>query len=179
MNISLTFKNFEPSPHLRKYANKRFGKLLKFDKTANAELNITLEVEKFRHIVDATLTGDNMNISATEKSEDMYQSIDLAVDKMNAQVRKLREKSKDRYRRGEGLVRMDVVSFADAAHSEPPTIVETDSYPPKPMAVEEAAMQLDSLQFEFLVFLNAETERPNVIYRRKDGNYGLIDPGTD
>ncbi|NJB66714.1 putative sigma-54 modulation protein [Desulfobaculum xiamenense] len=176
MNISLTFKNFEPSDHLRKYAQKRFEKLIKYANTGNTELKINLGVEKFRHIAEVTLSGDNMNMSAVEESEDMYSSIDLVYDKMTSQVRKLREKGKDR-RRSRGTVRDEVISFEEGEAGREATIVEAQTYKPKPMLVDEAAMQLDTLNYEFLVFLNAETERVNVIYRRKTGDYGLIDPG--
>ena len=72
-----------------------------------------------------------------------------------------------------------VISISeDASGGRVPTIIETDKYEPKPMAVEEAAMQLDALKYEFLVFINSETERPNVIYRLRNGDFGLIDPGT-
>lgn len=178
MQITFTFKNFEPSEHLKKYATTRFEKLGKYAGMDNAELQINLSVEKFRQKAEVLFTGDDLNLSTYEESEDMYSTIDLALDKMDAQVRKLKEKLKDK-RRARGTVRMDVLSFADVDEGgeRVPTIIETDAYEPKPMAVEEAAMQLDSLGYEFLVFLNADTERVNVIYLRKSGDYGLIDPG--
>lgn len=176
MNISFTFKNFEPSDHLKKYAKKRFEKLIKFANTGNAELQINLSVEKFRHIAEVMLAGDNMNMSAVEESEDMYSSIDLVLDKMSAQVRKMREKEKDA-KRARDSVRQEDVVVPETGSEEGPVIVEADTYRPKPMMAEEAAMQLDTFNYEFLVFRNAETERVNVIYRRKTGEYGLIDPG--
>ncbi|BBD07574.1 ribosome hibernation-promoting factor, HPF/YfiA family [Desulfovibrio ferrophilus] len=177
MQIKYNFKNFEPSDHLRNYASTRFEKLFKYDRTENALLQVNLSVDKFRHKADVVFTGDELHISAVEESEDMYSTVDLVLDKLDAQVRKTREKAKDR-RQARGSVRMDVISFADSAAGERvPTIEESDSYEPKPMAVEEAALQLDSLGYEFLVFHNAESERINVIYLRKNGDYGLIDPG--
>lgn len=145
---------------------------------AGAELQINLSVEKFRQKADVVLTWDDNNLSAFEESEDMYSTIDLVLDKMDAQVRKIREKAKDK-RRQRGTVRMDVVSFSEPAGGgeRVPTITETDAYEPKPMSVEEAAMQLESLGYEFLVFQNAQTERINVIYLRSNGDFGLIDPG--
>lgn len=178
MQIKYNFKNFEPSDHLRKYASTRFDKLFKYDRTDNALLQVNLSVDKFRQKAEVTFTGDELNISAVEESEDMYSTVDLVLDKLDAQVRKTRDKAKDR-RRSRGSVRMDVISFSEpgAGGERIPTIAESDSYEAKPMAVEEAAMQLDSLGYEFLVFQNAESERLNVIYLRKNGDYGLIDPG--
>jgi len=177
MQIKYNFKNFEPSDHLRNYASTRFEKLFKYDRTDNAVLQVNLSVDKFRQKAEVTFVGDDLNISALEESEDMYSTVDLVLDKLDVQVRKHREKAKD-LRRARGSVRMDVISFSEGGEGERiPTIAESDSYEPKPMAVEEAAMQLDSLGYEFLVFQNAESERINVIYHRKNGDYGLIDPG--
>lgn len=177
MQIKYNFKNFEPSDHLKNYAATRFEKLFKYDRTENALLQVNLSVDKFRHKAEVTFIGDDLNISAVEESEDMYSSVDLVLDKLDVQVRKTRDKAKD-HRRTANSVRMDVISFADSVVGpRVPTIEQSDSYPVKPMAVEEAAMQLDSLGYEFLVFQNAESERINVIYLRKSGDYGLIDPG--
>ncbi|GAB7022891.1 ribosome hibernation-promoting factor, HPF/YfiA family [Salidesulfovibrio brasiliensis] len=180
MNISFTFKHFDPSPHLREYANKRFAKLGKYVKDVdNAELQVNLLVEKFRHKADVILDADTMHLSAVEASEDMYATIDMVLDKLEAQLRKQREKMKGKTRkaRQEREVRMDYLSFMED-RSIAPTIVGTDSYLPKPMSVDEAAMQLDTLDHEFLVFRNSETEGINVIYKRDNGDFGLIDPGS-
>lgn len=180
MKITFNFKNFDPSDHLRKYARERFGKLGKFmDGTENAELQVNLEVEKFRHIADIVLVGKNVHISAREDSEDMYSTVDLVWDKLESQMRKQRDKDKSRRKGGNESVRMDVIRFDDGETGARKHIIErTDHYEPKPMVVEEAALQLESSGLEFLVFLNAEKERINVIYRRKNEDFGLIDPGV-
>lgn len=179
MNISYAFKNFEPSDHLKEYAVTRFEKLGKFiGDTVETEIQINLNVEKFRHKAEVVLTADNMHISAFEESEDMYSTIDLVLEKLEAQLKRMRERHKERRRAGTPrAARMDLISFPDEAGSEP-TIKETDNFEPKPMNVDEAAMQLQSLKYEFLVFRNAETDRVNVLYRAKSGDFGLIDPGN-
>jgi putative sigma-54 modulation protein len=179
MRITFNFKNFDPSDHLRKYARDRFGKLAKFMAgTPDAELQVNLEVEKFRHIADIVLTGKNVHISAREDSEDMYSTVDLVWDKLEAQMRKVRDKDKSRRKGGSDSPRMDAGSFDEEGGTRRPQIQKTDDFSPKPMIVEEAALQLESTDNEFLVFLNAENERVNVIYRRKTGDFGLIDPGV-
>ena len=180
MNISFTFKNFEPSDHLKGYAEKRFEKVAKYVSDAEADLQVNLLVDKFRHKADVILNSDHIHISAYEDSEDMYSTIDMVLDKLEAQLRKMREKMKNRPRqaRPNKLVQMNYLSFEEAGAGVAPTIVGTDAYEPKPMSVDEAAMQLDALENEFLVFRNAETEGVNVIYKRKNGDYGLIDPGN-
>ena len=178
MNISFTFKNFEPSDHLKGYAQKRFEKVSKFVSDSEADLQVNLLVDKFRHKADVILNADNIHISAYEDSEDMYSTIDMVLDKVEAQLRKMREKMKGRGRKGRGSkAQMSLITYEDLAGEKRPTIVGTDSYEPKPMSMDEAAMQLETMDNEFLVFLNAETDGVNVIYKRKNGDFGLIDPG--
>lgn len=179
MNISFTFKNFEPSDHLKGYAQKRFEKVSKFISDSEADLQVNLLVEKFRHKADVILNADAIHISAYEDSEDMYSTIDMVLDKVEAQLRRMREKQKNRSRKARGnKVQMNFLSYEDISSSDGPTIVGTDAYEAKPMSIDEAAEQLNTLDNEFLVFLNAETEDVNVIYKRKNGDYGLIDPGN-
>ncbi len=181
MHISFTFKNFEASDHLKEYAQRRFEKLAKYMNNAdNAELQVNLGVDKFRHQAEVILLGDNTHLSAYEASEDMYSTIDLVLDKIEAQVRKIREKTKNKRRAKEvQSAQMEVFQLTDlASGGKERTIVARDHFVPKPMDVDEAAMQLDNLNYEFLVFRNSETERVNVIYRRRNNDFGLIDPGT-
>lgn len=180
MNIAFAFKNMEPSDHLKEYATSRFEKMAKFiGDTVETDMQINLSVEKFRHKAEVVLTADNLHISAYEESEDMYSTIDQVLDKLEAQLKRMRERHKERRRAGTPrAARMDVISFSDEAGGRAPTIKESDNFEPKPMSVDEAAMQLESLKFEFLVFRNAETSRVNVLYRTKNGDFGLIDPGN-
>jgi ribosomal subunit interface protein len=180
MNISFAFKNFEPSDHLKEYATSRFEKMAKFiGDTVETELMVNLSVEKFRHKADVVLLSDNLHISAYEVSEDMYSTLDQVLDKLEAQLKRMREREKDRRRGGTPKsARMDVISFSDEPGGRTPTIKESDHFEPKPMSVEEASMQLESLKYDFLVFRNADTSRVNVIYHTKNGDYGLIDPGN-
>jgi len=179
MNISFTFKNFEPSDHLKGYAQKRFEKVSKFVSDSEADLQVNLLVDKFRHKADVILNADNIHLSAYEDSEDMYSTIDMVLDKVEAQLRRMREKEKGRNKKARGVkAQTSFISYEDLAGVDKrPTIVGTDTYEPKPMSVDEAAMQLNSTDNDFLVFLNAETDGVNVIYKRKNGDFGLIDPG--
>ncbi|CAM2057721.1 Ribosome hibernation promoting factor [Desulfovibrionales bacterium] len=178
MNINITFKNFEPSDHLRLYAQRRFEKIAKYisHQADDSELLVTLSVEKFRHKAEVIFIGNYAHLSACEESTDMYSTVDMVLDKIEAQVKKVREKNKDRHRR-QGHVRTEIIQFGEGEPGKRERIIiAINQYEPKPMDVDEAAEQLDSLQYEFLVFLNAETGRANVIYRRKNNDFGLIDP---
>ena len=181
MNIALTFKNFEPSDHLRRYATRRFEKLGRFiHKAENVEMTVVLAVDKFRHKADVQLSGDGISLSAVEQSSDMYATVDMVLDKLEAQLKKHVERMKEK-RRNAGrtaAVEADATFVAAEAATDPVaaglTIVE-ETVEPKPMFAEEAAMQLDQRDDVVLIFLNADTERVNVIYRRKQGGFGLID----
>jgi putative sigma-54 modulation protein len=177
MRVTCNFKNFEPSEHLKKYAATRFEKLAKYlRKEGKAEVQVNLEVEKFRQIVEVVLTADNMNLSAREETEDMYSAIDLALDKMLSQVKKLRDKQTEHRRKGEAVP--EPVTF-EPEEGPVRTIHLSDYYEPKPMDMEEAALQLDTMDHaEFLVFRNADNDRVNVIFKRRDNDFGLIDPGV-
>lgn len=179
MDIRFNFKRFEPSEHLKAYSRDRLGKVSKYIGDKNLSLVVNMEVEKFRHLAEAILTGTDIHISAAEESEDMYATIDLLWDKLEAQVRRISEKSKAK-RKGQKYhsVRLDTYAFSEEEGEKGPKIVASDRYEPKPMSVDEAAMQLENKKEDFLVFLNADTERINVIYLQKDGNFAVIDPGV-
>lgn len=173
MNIAFAFKNFEPSDHLRKYARRRFEKLGRFlPKSENVEMTVNLSVDKFRHKIEVQLAGDYLNLTAAEQSEDMYATVDMLLDKLEAQIKKHAEKLKEKRRVPSGAVPGEAPERAGRS------IVGEDKFIPKPMYLEEAALQLEQLADEdLLVYLDADTDRINVLYRRKDGNFGLIDAG--
>lgn len=182
MEIQFNFKNFEPSEQLKDYARNRFDKLSKYLKRDDsAYLQVNLEVDRFRQIAELIMNADDLHLSAQHESEDMYSTIDQVLDKMEAQLRKLKGKQKDR-RKGKlnkpssGPETAAPEPMAAATPEVEPNVVETDVFEPKPMDVEEAAIQLEKSEYGFLVFFNAENNRVNVVYRRKNGDYGLIDP---
>ncbi len=178
MNIVFAFKNFEPSEHLKGYAKRRFEKLGRFlHKSENAECSIMMAVDKFRHTVEVQLVGDNLNLSAVETSEDMYATVDMVLDKLEAQIKKHVEKLKEKRRGGKGgsYEHLDLAEEDDARER---SIVESNTASPKPMHVDEAALQLEQREDDvFLVFINARNNRVNVIYRKKNGDFGVIDAG--
>lgn len=178
MNVAFTFKNFDASEHLKEYANSRFSKLVKYvTNPENTEMQVNLSVDKFRHVAEVILTSDHLHISAYEVSEDMYSTVDMVLDKLEAQLRRAREKMRSHRRKEVSSARMDVISYAEEEVYREPVIVESDSFVPKPMSIDEAAEQLQTMDHEFLVFRNADNEAINVIYRRNNGDFGLIDPG--
>ncbi len=177
MLISVTFKNLDPSDHLKSYVQNKLNKL---DKLLDnpAEANVVLSVEKIRHIAEIKITGDRLSINCREKTGDMYSSIDMALDKLEKQIKKSKQKIK-RHRQGtrsEPIQNQDFpknISSLPMDH-EPQIRIQNIDF--KPMDVEEASLQMDLVSDNFIVFTNSRTNRVNVIYRRKDGDFGLIQP---
>jgi len=178
MQTSVTFKNMAPSENLKAYVT---NKIEKMDKLLDnpAEANVVLSIEKIRHITEIKLIGDRLTLNCREESSDMYSSIDLALDKLEKQLKKNKQKVR-KHRQGPRGELKDK-SLQEAENPEPadesgtPRIrVQSIDY--KPMDVEEASMQLELTPDNFLVFTNARTNQINVIYRRNDGDLGLIEP---
>ena len=177
MQTSITFKNIDPSDNLRAYVS---DKLDRFDKLLDnpAEANVVLSVEKFRHIAEINIFGDRLNINGKEETNDMYSAIDMTLDKLETQIKKSKEKIKKR-RGGANHKAKEILDedsdFLDEDAGEQIRIKNIDY---KPMDIDEAIMQMDLVSNNFLVFTNARTDQVNVIYRRKSGQYGLIQPSS-
>ncbi len=175
MQVSVTFKNLDPSEHLKTYVKNKLDKL---DKLLDnpAEANVVLSVEKIRHIAEIKLTGDRLSINCREKTNDMYSSIDMALDKLEKQIKKNKQKVQ-KHRKGDrseirGKKEMTEDLIAPAATSR----IRIQNIEYKPMDIEEAGMQIEMIPDNFLVFTNSMTNQINVLYKRKDGDLGLIQP---
>jgi putative sigma-54 modulation protein len=177
MQTSVTFKNIDPSDHLKAYVS---DKLDRFDKYLDnpAEANVVLTVEKFRHIAEINIAGDKLTIIGSEQTNDMYSAIDMALDKLEKQIKKSKQKIRERRsvsknRNRSRLEETDILPDEDAERQ-----VKIRNIEYKPMDIEEAVLQMDLIEDNFLVFTNARSDRINVLYRRKDGHYGLIQPNS-
>jgi len=175
MQTSVTFKNLEPSEHLKSYVTE---KLNRFDKLLDnpAEAGVVLVVEKHRHIAEVNITGDRMSINGKEETGDMYSAIDMVLDKLEKQLKRSKQKIRERRASAKGQTRTIREEASRIAEEEPAREVKIESLEYKPMDVEEAVLQMDLTDQGFLVFTNARSSQINVLYRRKDGHYGLIQP---
>lgn len=174
-------KNIEITPSLREYVEKRVGKVTKYFEKVG-EITVLLTVSKGRHIVEVTVpVQGGILLRGEEATMDMYTSIDLVVEKLERQIHKQKTKLARRFRGG-GF-KVDAVQSQGALpdvhdEGEEYTIVKTKKFVVKPMDVQEAIMQMNLLNHNFFVFRDSETEDVNVVYRRTDGNYGLIESGV-
>lgn len=178
MEINVTFRHMEPSESLKKYAEDKISKINKY-LDFPIEAHIVLTVEKFRRIADVTLNLNRTMIKGVEETEDMYSAIDQVMDKIEKQVKRYRDKLRKRRnesRKGEENLTGEMEEATDLMLDEPS--IEREKLIAKPMDPEEAAMQITMSQLDFLVFRNSVSKEINVMYKRKDGNLGLIEPSN-
>lgn len=170
MHIDITFKNVDPSEALKDYASKRLSKIGKYiDRPSEA--HVILSVEKIRHKAEVTLNADGVIINAMEITEDLYAAIDMVMDKVERQVKKHKEKLQDR----KGANRV-VLEAAPVVEEPQQRVIREKDYFVKPMSVEEAALQIGISGKEFIIFQNTDSKQINLIYKRNDGDLGVVEP---
>jgi putative sigma-54 modulation protein len=178
MKLQIRGRNAEITPVLKDYIEKRVGKLNKYlNNLSNGQ--VVLTVERGRNRVEVTLPIDGMILRGEESTGDIYTSVDLVVEKLEKQIEKFKGRYNRRPNKQYNKNVSGVPSLTEAEEKEQetfPGVVKTKRFAMKPMTTEEAILQIDLLGHNFFVFSNAETEQVNVLYRRKDGNYGLIEP---
>jgi putative sigma-54 modulation protein len=199
MRINVTFRHMEATDALREHAENRVRRVAKYVHRP-IDAHVILSVVKRRHIAEVVLNADRTTMTAKEETGDLYSAIDLASDKLEHRARKHTEKITNHkvsprsrraqnaasdavappaeVRTGPGL-RMNVLRADSFGRRKGPEVINTKRLPVKPMSVEEAVMQMDLMSNDFLVFRNAANETLSVVYRRKDGHYGLIEPESD
>jgi putative sigma-54 modulation protein len=173
MLVTVTGKNVEVTNALKEYAEKKVAKIGKFFEKSPVGAKVTLSTERNKHVVDITVQVNGILLRGEERTGDMYASIDRAIEKIERQVHKFKTRINRRLREENQVV---VTSTPQSEEAAAPVIKRTKRFAIKPMSVEEAVMQMDLLGHDFYVFSNSDTEEVNVVYRRKDGNFGLIEP---
>ena len=174
MKFIISGKNFEVTEALKERVNKKLGKLDRFF-NPQTEAHVTMSIQRNRHIVEVTIPSNGITLRAEVASDDMYTSIDKVENILEGQIRK----NKTRLERmlHTGIFKPEYFSSENIVEEETEfKVVRTKRFAIKPMPVEEAILQMNLLGHEFFMFSNADTNEVNVVYRRKDGNYGLIEP---
>ncbi len=180
MRVTVTFRHLDATDALRRYAETKIRRVVSKYFHRPLEGHVVLAVSKRRHSAEITVAADRTMLNAHEETGDLYSAIDLAVDKIERQAKKRKAKRKGHKAfvapRAAAVGNAEPARPAEAEEPQGPPVVRMERLAAKPMTVEEAMMQLDISAREFLVFRNAANEALNVIYRRRDGNYGLIEP---
>jgi putative sigma-54 modulation protein len=173
MQFSVTARNLEITPALRAYTEEKLSRLTRYLENI-VTIHVVLSVNKHRQTAEVTLRVRELTIRAEEESDDLYSSIDLVVEKLERQILRYKERILAHAVRGGN--RGGRTASAAPVMAEEPRVVKTKRFAVKPVGVDEAILQMNLLGHNFYVFRNATTEDVNVIYRRRDGHYGLIEP---
>jgi len=174
MQINVTFRNIEPSLPLKEYAEDKISRVRKYLEEP-IEAHVVLKVEKFRHTAEASIDANGLRINGAEQTDDLYSAIDMLADTIEGQAKKGKEKSRRRKTGRDFSGNESVVANRSRDDEHEPRVIRTEQIYAKPMDVDEAVMQLNISNGEFMVFTNRHSSRINVLYRRKDGHYGLIE----
>lgn len=178
MRFEYTGRHVEVSPAIRRHVEEHFKKLDHiFNDDSTLSTHVIIDVEKNRQIGEIVVSWRDHTLTAKDTNADMYMALTRAMAKIEKQAVKLKKKIIDRKQSGQSVAR---VAPEPDGHLEamphPPRIIPARRYAVKPMTAEEAALRLSGETDQFLVFRDADTDRLGVIYKRKDGNYGLIEP---
>lgn len=174
MKFIISGRNIDITPGLREAVEQKLGKLERYF-TPETEIIVTLSVEKERQKIEVTIPVKGNIIRSEQVSNDMYVSIDLVEEIIERQLRKYKTKLIARHQGG-GDFRQEFIEEDNALDTDEVQIVRTKRFGIKPMFPEDACVQMELLGHAFFVFSNAETDEVNVVYKRKDGTYGLIEP---
>ncbi len=174
MRVTVIAKNMELTDALKEIVQKKISKLEKYFE-AEVDAKATLSVQKNRHKIEVTIPFNGVILRGEESTSDMYKSLDLVEDKLERQIRK--QKTRLSRKQGGSLKFAEInnieISPADEEHGK---LVKVKKFGVKPMNSEEAILQMDLLGHNFFVYEDADSGKVNVIYKRKDGDYGLLEP---
>ncbi|HMO82082.1 MAG TPA: ribosome-associated translation inhibitor RaiA [Pyrinomonadaceae bacterium] len=176
MKFEFTGRHIEVTPALRDHVMDHFGRIDHLFKGKPANAHVIIEVERGRHVAEIVVKWRNDVLTANAAHADMYLSLSRAIDKIERQALKLKNKVIDKSHKAKKVGSLAAKGTEVKPAPGSPRIVKTRRYAVKPMTAEEAALELMGHENTFLVFRNADTERTSVIYEKKNGDYGLIEP---
>jgi len=182
MQVAVTFRHMDSTDALKDYASDKVGKVTKYlSRATNA--HVILCVEKLQHKAEVLIDAGGIHCRGEAHSENMYKSIDEATDKIVRQVKRYQQKIHNHKhdKRGQDLAVVHSILQVEEEEQErqnPPQIVEQKQIQARPMTVDEAIMQMDLIHNDFFIFQNVDSKQVNVIYRRENGRFGLIEAST-
>jgi ribosome hibernation promoting factor len=176
MEFEYTGRHVDVTPAIRRHVEEHFSKIEHIFNDSTARAHIIIEVEKNRHIGEVLVHWREHTLTARDINADMYQALTRAIAKIEKQAIKLKKKIIERKQSAPALATLAPDNGRVEAASNAPRIINARRYPVKPMTPEEAALRLSEDTNQFLVFRDSDTSRIGVLYKRKDGNYGLIEP---
>jgi putative sigma-54 modulation protein len=176
MQVIVIGRHIEATEALKQYATEKLVRLEKY-LPSTIQVVVTLSViKKVHHIAEAVIKSNGLLIQASEETEEMYSAIDLLMAKLERRVRRYKEKLVAHKHQSNKTEAVAAAPISSHPEDRIPQIIKTKRFDLKPMLAEEAVMQMELLDKEFFIFANAGSGQVNVIYKRKDGNVGLIEP---
>lgn len=180
LDFNIRGENVEVTPAIRDHVENKVSKLERyFTEGANATAHVNLKVYNDKQTkVETTIPMKNLTLRAEEKHDDMYAAVDLIVDKLERQIRKYKTRVNRKFREREGIAAYFATTQPEETveqSDEEFKVVRTKRFDLKPMDQEEAILQMNMLGHNFFVFTDAESDETNIVYKRKDGKYGLIE----
>jgi len=175
MKVEYTGRSIEVSPAIQEFTEEHLKKIRKI-LGEMIEVHVILTVEKYRHSAEINLKSRTFKINGIEETHDMYTSINAVLEKIERQALKHKGKKIDKKRKSATTAQAAARAEGATGNSDARQVIRSSSFAAKPMTVEEAVQEVDTSNSEFIVFRNAESERVSVVYRRRDGNFGLIEP---
>lgn len=176
MKFEYTGRHIEVTPAMRSHVEEHFGRIKHLFDGNHTKAHVIIEVERGRHRSEIIVNWRREVFTAATTLDDMYQSLSKSIEKIEKQARRLKNKITDKSHKAKKASEITVDSQAVQPAPNSPRIINSRRYAIKPMRADEAAMVLEDQENQFLVFRNAENENISIIYKRKDGNYGLIEP---
>lgn len=174
MKVIITSKNFNPSDHLKKIIETKFEKLGKYF-SSEIVANVMLSVEKGREKVEATINAKGTIFRAEDETTDFYTAVDRVVDKLSTQMSRFKTKLQRKHKDHKEFIFANLPEIQES-EAEDLAVVRTKEFDLAPMSADEAVMQMELLEHSFFIYLNMETGMVNVVYKRKDGDYGVLEP---
>jgi putative sigma-54 modulation protein len=173
MRVIITSKNLNASDHLKEIIESKFQKLGKYF-SSDINANVTLSLEKGRQKIESTINAKGTIFRAEDTTNDIYSGVDRVVDKLSAQMSKFKTRLQKKHKDNKTILLADIPDYPED-ENEDLAIVRRKKFDLLPMSVDEALMQMELLEHNFFVFLNMESDTVSVVYKRKDGNYGLLE----
>lgn len=176
MKFEYTGRHIEVTPALRNHVEEHFARLSHLFDGDGMNAHVIIEVEKNRNRSEIIVNWRREVLTANTTNADMYQSLTQTIDKIERQALKLKNKIKDKHQKVKKVSTITPPDEDIAPVPAAPRVINSKSYAVKPMTIDEAILSLSTEENQFLVFRDADNERTSIIYKRKDGNYGLIRP---
>lgn len=175
MNLIIHSKNLELTEAMKAYIDEKIGQIIDhfFHNVAHIQLHVNLSTIKYHHCIEVTIPLGNMTIRAEETTNDMYKSIDLVEEKLKRQIRKCKTRVNRKLRKSRTCIQPEIIDPPQLEDAED-EIVRIKHFHFKPMSTEEAILQMNLLDHQFFVYQDANTDQFSIVYKRKNGQYGLI-----